>query len=167
MGWWLISRRYESASQNIPAVFCKWAAHSWLKIVPAKSTPSLPLTQSVKRAAVRMPVCSHALSTTMAPSHSPQQAAMPLRCWVNTMVSKHKQTTGICLLFDLLPPITSWEPLPCECEVVGASAVAPTVKLHLNTDQCEASSCCHQLTPKCFFKFVWKGSRKLPHPNIS
>lgn len=117
-----------------------------------------------------MPVCSHALSTTMALSHSPQQAAVPLRWWVNTMVSKHKQTAGIYLLFDLLPPITSWEPLPCGCEVVGATAAAPIVKLNFHTDQPEAN---YRAQPTAvnplqhFSESVWQGSQKLAHPNIA
>lgn len=52
---------------------------SQTKFVGAKQNPSLPLAQSVKRATGWMPVCSHALSTAMALSHSPQQAAVPLR----------------------------------------------------------------------------------------
>lgn len=117
-----------------------------------------------------MPVCSHAPSTTMALSHSPHQAAVPLRCWANTMVSKHKQTAGIYLLFDLLPPIPSWEPLPCGCEVVEATATAPTVKLNFHTDQPEAPKELNPLSSTHYstsLNLSREGSRKLPRPNIA
>lgn len=38
----------------------------------AEKTPSIPLSRCVKRAAGWKPVCICALSTTMAPGHSPQ-----------------------------------------------------------------------------------------------
>lgn len=150
----------KEASQNLTVALCKWAVLLWREKVGAKQNPSLPLIRSVKRAAGWMPVCSHALCTTMALSHSPQQAAVPLRWWVNTMVSKYKHTSGIYLLFDSPPPITSWEPLPCGCEVVGATAAAPIVKLNFHTDQPETNYRAAINPQQSFSESVWQGGKK-------
>ncbi len=131
---------------------------------------SLPLTQSAMRAAGWMPVCSHALSTTMAPRHSPQQAALPLRCWVNTMVSKHKQTTGICSLFDSLPPITSWQPLPLWVWS-GGSCSSSTMKLNFHPDEPEdlewAWPAVVNSLQRTFLSLSGKGTGNCPHLNIA